>query len=210
MAIFKYAKGVKVEMTKREIKAGTMKLKGWTAEEYRKQYDLFKNKTRAYEAFMGDKGKQSISEMMYRQAKAEHRYGSAYKPSAKMKLITKFPAVSISRGKKMAKAITSAYYQARAEQLAEQVQVSFSDFIEQVKKAKEIDDAIQDPIKKEKALAALADYIHAKQKILQQQAEKEESGIGTGKVKKKGTTTKSVEQFASDPLGEDFNYNQWL
>lgn len=200
MAIFKYANGVKTEMTKREIKAGTMKLKGWTAEEYRKQYDLLKNKTRAYEAFMEAKGenetKQSISEMLYRQAKAEHRYGSAYKPSAKIKLITSFPAVSISRGKKLAKEVGSIYEERRLDAISIQTQMAFANFIAQVKKAQEINENIKDPIKKEKALAALADYIHKKQKTM------------------KSATSDGMpfagETFGSDPLGEDFNYDQWL
>lgn len=200
MALYKVKGGEKVKLTAHEIKQTTMKLKGWTAEEYRKQYDLLKNKTRAYEAFMEAKGKketkQSISELLFKQAKAQHRQGNNYQPSAKMKLITSFPAVSISRGKKLAKEVGSIYEERRLEVISIQTQMAFANFIAQVKKAQEINENIKDPIKKEKALAALADYIHKKQKTMK-------SATSDG-------APFAGETFGSDPLGEDFNYDQWL
>lgn len=200
MAIYKTVKGEQVKLSSREIKATTMRLKGWTSEEYKKNYDLFKNKVRAYESFMEAHGnpqqKQSPAELLYKQAKAEAREGDDYQPSAKMKIINAFPAVSITKGRQLSKAVGSVYEKVRLTMFEHQTQVAFKNFIAQVAKAKEIDDAIKDPIKKEKALSALADSIHWKQKEMRNQ---EDDG-----------NPFYAESYGSDPLGDDFDYSAWL
>ena len=40
---------VKVKMTSSEVKSYIMRVNNWTSEQYRKQYDLTKNKLRAYQ-----------------------------------------------------------------------------------------------------------------------------------------------------------------
>lgn len=198
MAIFVKKGGEDVKLSARQIKQQTMKLRGWDEREYQRQYDLFKNRLRAYESFKGaslgeEPERQSPSELLYKEAKAMKAHGAEYEPSAKMKQIQSFPAVSITKGKRGAIETSSAYYQKRTAQYEAGVQKAFGQFIAKVGKASEIDETIENPVKKEKALSALADYIHKQQKA-------------TGD----GGAFKSGEAFGSDPLGEDFDYSEWL
>lgn len=198
MAIFVKKGGEDVKLSARQIKQQTMKLRGWDESEYQRQYDLFKNRLRAYESFKGanlgeEPERQSPSELLYKQAKAMKAHGGEYKPSAKMKQIQSFPAVSITKGKRGAIETSSAYYQKRTAQYKANVQKAFEQFIAKVGKASEIDETIENPVKKEKALSALADHIHEQQKAM-----------GDGGAFKSGET------FGSDPLGEDFDYSEWL
>lgn len=93
-------------MTQREVKAYIMKVNNWTAEQYRKQYDIFKNKLRAYEAVQEAGGykvkKQSVSDVLYYTAMAKQREGADYKPSREMEKILSMSAYSITKGRKYA------------------------------------------------------------------------------------------------------------
>lgn len=93
-------------MTRREVKAYIMKVNNWTAEQYRKQYDIFKNKMRAYEALQEAGGykakKQSVSDVLYYTARAKEREGAEYKPSKEMEKILSMSAYSITKGRKYA------------------------------------------------------------------------------------------------------------
>lgn len=182
-------------MTAREIKAETMKNRGWDKATYQKQYDLFKNKLRAFENYERAHGKevtpQSPAEVLYRQAKAMAREGNAYQPSIKMQRIMSFSAVSITKGRELAKDVESAYSKNRAKTYASATEKAFKQFINDVPKAKEIDETITDPVKKEQALAKLADHIHAKMK-------------GDGSPVAEGET------YGSDEAGKDFDYSAWL
>lgn len=91
MAIVDLKKGK--ELTKREIKAAVMKAKGWTSAEYKKEYDILRNKTRNYEQITGlTSGSIKVNELLYTQAKAEQRYGAAYRPSRQMLAIQATPS----------------------------------------------------------------------------------------------------------------------
>lgn len=100
-------KRVQVEMTSREVKAFIMKVNKWTPEEYRKNYDIFKNKLRAYEAVQEAGGynvkKQSVVDVLYYEAKAKQANGKNYKPSKAMQKIRSMSAYSITKGRKLAK-----------------------------------------------------------------------------------------------------------
>lgn len=191
--------GVRVKeerpMTAREVKAEIMKNRGWDKATYQKQYDLFKNKLRAFESYERAHGKkvkpQSPAEVLYRQAKAMAREGNAYQPSITMQRIMSFSAVSITKGRELAKDMESAYSKNRAKTYASATQKAFEKFINDVPKAKEIDDNITDPVKKEQALAKLADHIHAK-------------------MKSDGTPVPDGETYGSDVAGDDFDYSAWL
>lgn len=196
MAIYKKEDGQDVKLTARQIKAEIMKVRGWGESEYRKQYDMFKNRLRAYEEFKGASlgeapERQSPSELLYKQAESMKKHGKDYEPSAKMKNIMSFPAVSITKGKRGARDEKSKYFQRRNAEYSSRVQGAFAGFIANVEKAQEIDENIENPVKKEKALSALAEHIHAKQKPT-------------------GGVIPSGESFGSDPLGEDFDYSEWL
>ena len=185
---------VQVPMKAGEAKQFIMSVNKWTEEQYRKQYDLFKNKLRAYESFKKAHGvevkEQSPLEVLYKQAKAKRLYGPNYEPSIKMRTIESFSAVSITKGRKLAAQTESAYSKARGAAIEKATQDAFAGFFKKSDKASEINETITDPVKKEAALAALAEHIHAKQRP-------------NGEVM-------HGEEVGSDPAGADFDYSEWL
>lgn len=166
----------------------------WTEEQYRKQYDIFKNKLRAYENYRRAHGAevetQSPQEVLYRAAKAKKREGSEYTPSLEMQRIQSFSAVSITKGRRLAQDLESEYSRRRGETFAATTAQAFAGFIRDVDKAQEIVDMIEDPVKQEEALKALAEHVHAKQRP---------SGEVFG-----------GEVYGSDDAAEDFDYSEWL
>lgn len=182
------------KVTARQKKAAIMAANDWTEEQYRKQYDIFKNKLRAYENYRRAHGAevetQSPQEVLYRAAKAKKREGSEYKPSLEMQRIQAFSAVSITKGKRLAEDLESEYSRRRGKTFAATTSQAFAGFIREVDKAQEIVDTIEDPVKQEEALKALAEHVHAKQRP---------SGEVFG-----------GEVYGSDDAAEDFDYSEWL
>lgn len=163
--LYKMVKGQRVEMSSREVKAYIMKQNGWTSSQYDKQYDIFKNKLRAYENYERAHGitsqRQSPTQLLYKEAKAKAREGGDYTPSIKMRRIRSF--TSVSSGKAGQKALQGQRYQARRAQLYEEAtNKQFKGLIENNPKAQEIAERIKDPVKREQALADYANKIHAK------------------------------------------------
>lgn len=163
--IYKNVKGQRVEMSSREVKKYIMKVNNWTSSQYDKQYDIFKNKLRAFENYERAHGvstpKQSPSQLLYREAKTKAREGSNYTPSIKMKRIRSF--TSVSSGKAGQKALQGRRYQARRAQLYEEAtNKQFQELIDKNPMAKEIAERIKDPVKREQALADYANKLHAK------------------------------------------------
>lgn len=114
--------GALVRVSPREVKKFIMSANGWTAEEYTKKRDIFKNKLRAYESFQRAQGKkvkqQNVVELLYKQAKAMKRYGAKYKPSQEIMRIESFSAVSITKGRKQAMRQGKAFNAINTKQLA--------------------------------------------------------------------------------------------
>ena len=163
--LYKMVKGQRVEMSSREVKAYIMKQNGWTSSQYDKQYDIFKNKLRAYENYERAHGitskRQSPTQLLYKEAKAKAREGANYTPSIKMQRIKSF--TSVSSGKAGQKALLGQRYQARRAQLYEEAtNKQFKGLIDNNPTAKEIVERIKDPVKREQALADYANKIHAK------------------------------------------------
>lgn len=163
--LYKMVKGQRVEMSSREVKAYIMKQNGWTSSQYDKQYDIFKNKLRAYENYERAHGvtsqRQSPAQLLYKEAKAKAREGGDYKPSIKMQRIRSF--TSVSSGKAGQKALQGQRYQARRAKLYEEAtSKQFKGLIDNNPTAKEIAERIKDPVKREQALADYANQIHAK------------------------------------------------
>ena len=161
----KDGKYAKVALSSKEVKAYIMKANGWTAEEYRKKYDIFKNKLNAYESYQRSRGvsveHQSVTALLFKQAKSKTLYGDEYQPSMKMQQIESFSAYSITKGRQLAN--TNERYQAKQTQkYADYVQQRFGGLIDHNKIAEKIDREIDDPVKKEKSLSALADKLKAK------------------------------------------------
>lgn len=182
------------KVTARQKKAAIMAANNWTEDQYRKQYDIFKNKLRAYESFRRAHGAevetQSPQEVLYRAAKAKKREGSDYKPSLEMQRIQSFSAVSITKGRRLAEDLESEYSRRRGKTFAATTAQAFAGFIRYVSMAQEIVDMIEDPVKQEEALKALAEHVHAKQRP---------SGEVFG-----------GEVYGSDDAAEDFDYSEWL
>lgn len=181
-------------VSSRTMKKVIMTANGWTEEQYRKQYDLFKNKLRAYESFREAHGAevepQSPQQLLYRQAKAKLREGSEYSPSIEMQRIQAFSAVSITKGRKLAQDLESSYSMRRAATFEQATSKQFAGMIASVPKAQEIVDTIEDPVMQEEALKALAAHIHAKQ-------------TPSGEVF-------AGEYYGSGDAGEDFDFDEYL
>lgn len=198
--IYKIANGKQVKVSPSEVKKTIMSANGWTESEYKKNYDLFKNKLRAYEALMNAQGqkteKQSPVEVLYKEAKTKTKMakqGKSYNPSAKMKIVRKMPAMSITQGRKAAQ--RQGYVERRKSDIGKITDAAFQKFIESNPKAQEIANAIDDPIRRMQALAAYADEIHVALETQREQIESEAIPFG--------------ETFGSD-IELDFDYSNYL
>lgn len=78
------------------LKQRTMKLTGWTSEQYNKEYDKLRNRTRAYEKATGSTRKRDVAQVLFYTKKAE-KTGSRL--STERKAILSTP--SISSGKEL-------------------------------------------------------------------------------------------------------------
>lgn len=81
-------------LTSREIKKRVMQATGWTSEQYQKQYDILRNKTRNYETITGSSTKIKVNELLYKKTLAERRYGTQYKASRLVRAIEATPSAS--------------------------------------------------------------------------------------------------------------------
>lgn len=161
MAIYRKIKGEAIKIKPSVVKATIMRANNWTAEQYKKQYDIFKNKLRAFEAFEGKyANKQSAVELLYKQARAKIREGTEYQPSIKMQRIEAFTSVSSGKASKL---LENAMYKSRREATYSSATAKqFEGFIAKNAKAKEIYDSIKDPVAREHALTDYANKVHAK------------------------------------------------
>ena len=158
MAIYRKIKGETVKVKPSEVKATIMKANNWTADQYKKQYDIFKNKLRAFEAFEGTGQRQSAVELLYKQARAKIREGAEYQPSIKMQRINAFTSVSSGKASKL---LENEMYRSRREATySSATYKQFEGLIAKNAKAKEIYDNIKDPVQREKALT---DYANSAQ-----------------------------------------------
>ena len=210
--------GKQVTMTNREVKAYIMKANGWTSDQYRKQYDIFKNKLRAYESYKQAQGgqvkQQSVVSVMFKEAKAMRQYGANYTPSRKMEQIKGFSAYSITKGRKLA--TTDAYQEKQAEKYGQYISGRFGNYDPKdpskndgfigankgaqaivaafMKKAQESGKPIN-YAKMEDALSAYADKVHAK---VDEQDKVED-----------GQAIPSGETYGSD-IQDDFDVTEYL
>lgn len=202
-----------VKISTRELKRTIMSANNWNEEQYRKQYDIFKNKLRFYEEVQrsrglkdyqkgGDKEKQSPQELLYKIARAKQRYGKDYQPSQEVEEILAMTAHSISKGKNIAKQASGKSYNAAVSKV---VSIRFKGFVDFYDKAAEIVEKITDPVQQEAALVAFATYLHETQPRTGKDkgAPKPKTGAG-GFVQ--GETHGSGD--ADD--GGEFDFSQWL
>lgn len=184
---------VRVELSSREVKAYIMKINRLSSTQYKKQYDIFKNKLRAFEAFEKASGKkvdkQSPVQILYKQAKAKEtarRTGQRYKPSIALKRIQKFQSVSSGKaGQKLLQ--RQSYITKQNEVYLKATEKAFNNFIfgnEEKgttgnKQAQEIYEKLKDdPVKLEQALSDYADALNAKIKESGERVENEAIPFG--------------------------------
>lgn len=209
MAIIRRGKPI----TKKEMRQTIMAANNWTAEQYRKQYDIFKNKLRFYEEVQrsrgvqeyqtgGEKAQQSPQELLYKIARAKQRFGADYEPSQEVEQIQAVTAHSISKGRKIAAQASSKSYKAAVSKI---VNIRFQGFIEHYDKAAEIVEQITDPVKQEEALTAFATYLHATQPRTGK-----DKGAPKPKTGKGGFPQGEVYGSGDADSGDEFDFSEWL
>lgn len=162
--IYKIVDGEKVALKASEVKNFIMKVNNWNADQYQKEYDLFKNKLRTLENFEGipKAERDSPVELLYKQAKAKKRYGSDYQPSIKLQRILSTSAYSSSPKRQRQLLKNQSYLEKIQKRYRESTNKAFKGLFEKNPVAKEIDEKIKDPVQREKALIDLADKLHAR------------------------------------------------
>lgn len=191
-----------VELNSKEVKATIMKVHGWDAVTYRKQYDIFKNKLRAYESYKTVQGNkavtiQSPAQVLYKQAMAMKREGADYEPSIEMKRIQSFSAVSITKGWTYAQNPEKhkKYNQRLGKIYGEATTSAFEELIAKDPKAREIAEKIENPVKREEALSDYAEKMHAVR-------DKQGKVVSTQAI--------PVGERVGSPDNIDFDYSEYL
>ena len=162
--IYQTRNGVRVALTAREIKSYVMKERGWTSDQYSKEYDKLRNRLRAYEAFQRQSGvsveAQSPASILYFESRARRREGAEYQPSLELQRIKSFP--SISSGKALGRALERRS-KTFARRYTETTSKVFAGLIAANPTAEEIAERVTDPVKRERALIDLATKLHTRQ-----------------------------------------------
>lgn len=163
--IYKVEKGVRRELSSREIKQTVMKLRGWDGRQYEKEYDKLRNRLRNYEAYKqahGEKIKpQSPATILYYESRLMRklaREGKQYTPSYEMQRLRSFTSASTGRRARLSDRQDEAY----AKRYAATTLKQFENFIATSPVARRIVDTIKDPVKREQALKDYADELHLK------------------------------------------------
>lgn len=162
--IYKIVDGEQVALKASEVKNFIMKVNNWNADQYQKEYDLFKNKLRTLENFEGvpKAERESPVELLYKQAKSKKRYGSDYQPSLKFQRIISTSAYSSSPKRQRQLLKNQSYVEKLQKKYEETTFRAFKGLIEKNPTAKEIVDKIKDPVQREKALIDLSDALQAR------------------------------------------------
>lgn len=162
--IYKIVDGEQVALKASEVKNFIMKVNNWNADQYQKEYDLFKNKLRTLENFEGvpKAERESPVEILYKQAKAKKRYGADYQPSINLQRILSTSAYSSSPKRQQQLLKNQSYVEKLQKRYRESTNKAFKGLLEKNPVAKEIDEKIKDPVQREKALIVLADKLHAR------------------------------------------------
>ena len=196
---YKSVKGATVTLTDREIKSYIKTVNNWTDKEYKKQYDLFKNKLRTYEAFTGVpvSKAQSPATLMYFEARSKQQLGVEYKPSPELERIKSFSAIGSPKARERAlqsKATTRRLGDIYSAGTSKQ----FAGLINSNEKAREIAENVKDSIKREEALKNYANYINWQ--IKQQDEALKSSAIHIS----------PNETIGSDTEFDEFDYSDFL
>lgn len=166
MAIYKSIKGEKVQLNARQIKATILKNTGWSEQEYNKKRYILKNKLRTYEAFQRAAGyevqEQSPVEILYYQTRQQKKQGSNYKMSAQLAEIYNQTSYGSKAAIQHALSSTKPRKRQEAAYNAETYK-RFNQFIKVNSQANRLWEGIENPVKRRKALEALANELQYNQ-----------------------------------------------
>lgn len=96
-------------LTNKQIKAEIMSARGWTSEQYSREYDKFRNRYKNYEIVTGDKISRPANELLFLKTKAETARGANYRPSQLIQAIESTPSTSTGRVSRVGIGKTAAF-----------------------------------------------------------------------------------------------------
>lgn len=79
-------------LTNKQIKSAIQRATGWSDTQYKKEYDVLRNKLRNYEQATGQAGAFKANELLYREQLSKKKYGAAYRPSALLESVRATPS----------------------------------------------------------------------------------------------------------------------
>lgn len=192
--IFKNGK----EITRSEAIEEIGKIRNWNKLRVQKEITRLNYGLRKLRKLEGERGfnKQSGLQLLYSMTKSKKRYGDEYRPSESVKLLYKIlPKQRKLTGKKrQARRITRKY---TISLYRKKTRNQFEEFIKVNEKAQEIVEKIKDPIKRDRALADLANAIKAKR-------DEQE------RIEKEAIIPFSNEIVGSDTTDIDFSIDDYL
>lgn len=100
-SIYQTRNGERVKLTATEIKNFIMKERGWSSEQYQKEYDKLRNRLRNYEKLQRVQGlavePQSPAHILYFEARRQKQMGAEYIPSFELQRIKGFTSASTGK-----------------------------------------------------------------------------------------------------------------
>lgn len=192
--IFKNGK----EITRNQAVQEIAQLRNWSKTRTQKEIARLNYGLRKLRKFEGERefNKQSGLQLLYSITKSKKRYGEEYKPTESVKLLYKIlPKQRKATGEK--RQATRNIRKQTINLFKQRTQNQFGGFIKANKKAQEIVEKIKDPVKRDKALADLANKIKAKRN------EQE-------KIERESIIPISNEIVGSDTTDIDFDIEDYL
>ena len=192
--IFKNGK----EITRNQAVQEIAQLRNWSKKRTQKEIARLNYGLRKLRKLEGERdfNKQSGLQLLYSSTKSQKRYGEEYKPTESVKLLYKIlPKQQKRMGKK--RQATKNIRKQTINLFEQRTQNQFKEFIKANEIAQEIVKKIKDPVKRDKALADLANKIHAKRN------EQE-------KIERESIIPISNEIVGSDTTDIDFDINDYL
>lgn len=199
--IFKNGKEITRNMAVQEI----AQLRNWSKKRTQKEIARLNYGLRKLRKLEGERdfNKQSGLQLLYSITKSRKRYGEEYKPTESVKLLYKIlPKQRKATGKKLQatgekRQATRNIRKQTINLFKQRTQNQFDGFIKANEKAQEIVKKIKDPVKRDKALADLANKIKAKRN------EQE-------RIERESIIPISNEIVGSDTTDIDFDINDYL
>ena len=192
--IFKNGK----EITRSEAIEEIGKIRNWNKLRVQKEITRLNYGLRKLRKLEGERefNKQSGLQLLYSMTKSQKRYGNEYRPSESVKLLYKIlPKQRKVTGKKRQARRNIRKYDISL--YRERTRNQFEEFIKVNEKAQEIVEKIKDPIKRDRALADLANAIKAKR-------DEQE------RIEKEAIIPFSNEIVGSDTTDIDFSIDDYL